>query len=201
MESQKINTRNTVLIAMILGAVAIRFVTYYFSSVVTYSSASLLNSIHLSNFTPVGAMALFGGTYFTDKWKAYLVPLSAIIISDQVINYLYSSRLTIDYSSAFWVYLSFAIMVFIGTQIKKVNFLTVGGASILSLVVFWLLTDLPGTLYPHTLAGYNESLIAAIPFQKNMFFGDIVFGLLLFGGFELAKNKYTVLRTNTRLAV
>ncbi len=201
MESQKINTRNTVLIAMILGAVVIRFITYYFSSVVTYSSASLANIIHLSNFTPVGAMALFGGTYFTDKWKAYLVPLSAIIISDQVINYLYSSRLSIDYSSAFWVYLSFAIMVFIGTQIKKVNFLSVGAATVLSLVVFWLLTDLPGTLYPHTWAGYGQSLIAAIPFQRNMFFGDIVFGLLLFGGFELAKNKYTILRTNTRLAV
>lgn len=205
MESQKIKTRNTVLILMILGAVAIRFLTYYLSSFITYSTPSLNNWVAISNFTPVGAVALFGGTYFTDKWKAYLVPLGALFISDMVLNYLYSSRITIDYTATFWVYLSFAIIVFIGTRIKKVNFLSVGAASVLSVVIFWLLTDFPwlygGALYPHTLLGYEQSLVAAIPFQKNMLLGDVVFGLLLFGGFELAKNKYSVLRTNTNLAV
>src|ERR1700744_510734 len=205
MESQKIKTRNTVLILMILGAVAIRFATYYLSSFITYSTPSLNNWIAISNFTPVGAVALFGGTYFTDKWKAYLVPLGALFISDLVLNYLYSSRIAIDYTATFWVYLSFAIIVFIGTHIKKVNFLSVGAASVLSVVIFWLLTDFPwlygGALYPHTLLGYEQSLVAAIPFQKNMLLGDVVFGLILFGGFELAKNKYSVLRTNTKLAV
>jgi hypothetical protein len=198
MTLQKINTRNTVLILMILVAVAMRFVTY---------KVTLLNNnaIALSNFTPVGAVALFGGTYFTDKWKAYLVPLCTLFVSDMVLNYLYSSRLIIDYSATIWVYLSFAIIVFIGTHIKKVNLLSVGAASILSVVIFWLLTDFPwlygGALYPHTLLGYEQSLIAAIPFQRNMLLGDVVFGLLLFGGFELAKSKYSVLRTNTNLAV
>jgi len=198
MTLQKINTRNIVLILMILGAVAMRFVTYK----VTLLSN---NAIALSNFTPVGAVALFGGTYFTDKWKAYLVPLCTLFISDMVLNYLYSSRLIIDYTATIWVYLSFAIIVFIGTRIKKVNLLSVGAASVLSVVVFWLLTDFPwlygGALYPHTLLGYGQSLIAAIPFQRNMLLGDAVFGLLLFGGFELAKNKFSVLRTNTNLAV
>ena len=205
MESQKIKTRNTVLILMILGAIAIRFITYYLSSFITYNTPSLSNLVAISNFTPVGAVALFGGTYFTDKWKAYLVPLGALFISDLVLNYLYSSRITIDYTATFWVYLSFAIIVFIGTRIKKVNFLSVGAASLLSVVIFWLLTDFPwlygGALYPHTLLGYEQSLVAAIPFQKNMLLGDVVFGLLLFGGFELAKSKFSVLRTNTNLAV
>ena len=198
MTLQKINTRNTVLILMILGAVAMRFVTYK----VTLLSN---NAIALSNFTPVGAVALFGGTYFTDKWKAYLVPLCSLFVSDMILNYLYSSRLIIDYSATIWVYLSFAIIVFIGTRIKKVNLLSVGAASVLSVVIFWLLTDFPwlygGALYPHTLLGYEQSLIAAIPFQRNMLLGDVVFGLLLFGGFELAKSKFSGLRTNTNLAV
>ena len=197
MTLQKINTRNAVLILMILGAVAMRFVTYK----VTLSN----NAIALSNFTPVGAVALFGGTYFTDKWKAYLVPLCTLFVSDMILNYLYSSRLIIDYSATIWVYLSFAIIVFIGTRIKKVNLLSVGAASVLSVVIFWLLTDFPwlygGALYPHTLLGYEQSLIAAIPFQRNMLLGDVVFGLILFGGFELAKSKFSTLRTNTNLAV
>src|ERR1700712_6031675 len=107
MSLKKINLRKSVLILMILTAAATR----------------LINVNHLTgwaNFTPVGAVALFGGSYFTDKWKAYLVPLGALFISDLMLNYLYSSRLTIDYSATFWVYLSFAIIVFIGTYIKKV---------------------------------------------------------------------------------
>jgi len=202
---QKLNTRNVVLILMILAAVAMRFVTYYASAFITYHGSALSNFAAISNFTPVGAVALFGGTYFTDKWKAYLVPLVSLFISDMVINYLYTSRLSIDYTATLWVYLSFAIMVFIGTRIKKVNFLSVGAASLLSVVIFWLLTDFPwlygGNLYPHTLAGYGQSLVAAIPFQRNMLYGDVLFGLLLFGGFEIAKSKYSVLRTSPKLAV
>ena len=56
-------------------------------------------------------------------------------------------------------------------------------------------------MYPHTLAGYGQSLVAAIPFEKNMILGDMLFGLILFGGFELAKRKYTVLRTQRELAL
>src|ERR1700759_1446943 len=124
MTLQKINSRNTVLVLMIVAAAAFRLLSYKYPYV-------------LSNFTPVGAVALFGGTYFTDKWKAYLVPLGALFISDLVLNYLYSSRIAIDYTATFWVYLSFAIIVFIGTHIKKVNFLSVGAASVLSVVIFW----------------------------------------------------------------
>jgi hypothetical protein len=58
-----------------------------------------------------------------------------------------------------------------------------------------------GNLYPHTLAGYGQSLVAAIPFEKNMLLGDAIFGLILFGGFELAKSKYTTLRTSREFAV
>lgn len=185
------NTRNTVLVLMILGAVAMRFLTYQVPV--------------LSNFTPVGAVALFGGAYFTDKWKAYLVPLLSLLISDIVINQWYVSRNIVDYSSTFWVYLSFAIMVFIGSRIKKPNVISVGIASLLSVVIFWLLTDFPwlygGSLYPHTLVGYGQSLIAAIPFQRNMLLGDALFGFILFGSFEYAKTKFNSLRERHELAL
>jgi len=188
--SQKIKSRNTVLILMIVFAVAMRLVSYKFQ--------------FLSNFTPVGAVALFGGAYFSDKWKAYLVPLAALFLSDIAINYLYTGKLVFWYGGSVYVYLCFAIMVFIGTMIKKVNVANVLVASLASVAVHWLIMDLPwlyGTLYPHTLAGYGQSLIAAIPFEKNMVLGDAVYGAILFGGFELAKSKYTLLRSKAELAV
>src|SRR6202012_2970635 len=186
MSLQKINTRNVVLVLLILAAAAMRLVSYKYPAVI-------------SNFTPVGAIALFGGAYFTDKWKAYAVVLITLFASDIAINYLYTSKITLWNNYSFWVYACFALMVFVGTLIRKATFVNVFLASLVSIAIHWLIIDLPwlyGTLYPHTLAGYGQSLIAAIPFEKNMVLGDALFCMLLFGGFELAKSKYTVLRSN-----
>lgn len=189
MTLQKINTRNTVLVMMIIAAAAFRFVSYKFPYV-------------LSNFTPVGAIALFGGAYFTDKWKAYLVPLLTLFISDVLLNHLYSGKWEIWDNSSTMVYISFAVIVFVGSLIKKANVLNVFLASLVAVAIHWLLTDLPfGNLYPHTFAGYWQSLVAALPFEKNMLFGDIVFCAILFGGFELAKSRYSVLRSRHELAL
>jgi len=191
MSLQKINTRNAVLILLIIAAAAMRLVSYKYPYV-------------LSNFTPVGAIALFGGAYFTDKWKAYAVVLITLFASDIFLNYLYTSKLIFWSGYSFWVYACFALMVFVGSLVKKVSFGNVFLASLASIAVHWLIIDLPwlyGTLYPHTLAGYGQSLIAAIPFERNMVLGDALFCTLLFGGFELAKSRYTALRTNNELAL
>ncbi len=191
MTLQKINTRNTVLVLMIVAAAAFRLVSYKYPYV-------------LSNFTPVGAIALFGGAYFTDKWKAYLVPLVALFLSDVALNYLYSSKWVLWDTGSFWVYLSFAVIVLVGSLIRKANVLNVFLASIVAVAIHWLITDLPwvnGNLYPHTFAGYMQSLAAAIPFERNMLLGDVVFCAILFGGFEFAKSKYTSLRTGHEFAV
>jgi hypothetical protein len=189
MTQQKINTRNAILILMIVVAAAFRLVSAKFPYI-------------LSDFSPIGAIALFGGAYFTDKWKAYLVPLLALFVSDIFLNHFYSGKWMIMDSSSILVYVFFLTMVFIGTFIKKANFWNVFGVSLLGVVLHWLITDLPfGNLYPHTFAGYMQSLIAAIPFEKNMLFGDIVFCAILFGGFELAKTKFTALGGRPKLAV
>jgi hypothetical protein len=190
MSLQKINTRTIVLILMMLAISTARLISYEFPQ--------------LSNFTPLGAIALFGGAYFTDKWKAYLVVLTTLFISDIFINYLYTSRLIFWYSGAMWVYLPFLLMVFIGSFIRKTSVANVGLASIGSVCLHWLITDLPwfyGTRYPHNLYGYGQSLVAAIPFERNMLLADILFCAILFGSFELAKSKYSFLRSKKELAV
>jgi hypothetical protein len=190
MAPQKTNTRNAVLIIMIIAATAMRLLVYKYQS--------------FSNFTPVGAVALFGGAYFTDKWKAYLVVLLTLIFSDVIINYLYFSKIEL-FPSSVWLYLCFALMIYIGSLIKKVNVVNVSLASLAGIFIHWLVMDLPWVyntgLYAKTLAGYGHSLMAAIPFEKNMVLGDVLFCTLLFGGFELAKSKYTALRNHKELAV
>ena len=188
MSLKKINIRTAVLILLLVAAAAMRLVNVKYTM--------------LSNFTPVGAIALFGGAYFTDKWKAYVVVLFTLFLSDLAINYMYTSKL-VWHTGALWMYLCFAIVVFVGSLIKNVNVGSVFIASLVAVLIHWLVMDMPwlyGTLYPNTLAGYGQSLVAAIPFEKNMILGDIAYCALLFGGFELAKTKYTILRTNRELA-
>jgi hypothetical protein len=192
MSLKKINLRNSALVLMIICAAATR----------------LLNVNHLSgwsNFTPVGAIALFGGAYFSDKWKAYLIPLITLFISDIALDYIYFHKFMFIYAGALPVYACFALMVLIGTYIKKVNFVNVVSASLVSVLIHWLITDidpwLQGTMYAKSFYGYGESLIAAIPFEKNMLLGDLVFCTILFGGFELAQRKFVFLRTNKKLAI
>lgn len=189
MSLQKIDTRNTIIILMIMVVASMRLLTYGLSLSYPYA---------MSNFTPFGAIALFGGVYFTDKWKAYITVLIALFLSDIPLNYFYTGKVVLFNSHSLWVYLVFAITVLIGSFIKKTTIVNIGLASLASVAIHWLVIDLPwlyGTMYPHTLSGYGQSLIAAIPFERNMICADIVFGAMLFGGFELAKSRYTFLRT------
>jgi hypothetical protein len=189
---QKINTRNIVLALVIIILTATRLLTLKYQI--------------WSNFTPVGALAIFGGVYFSEKWKAYVVVLLTFFVSDVIINHSYTGQWSLWSSDTFWNCVCFSITVFIGSQIKK---LTVVNSVIILLApvtVHWLIMDLPwingaAGLYPYSVLGYWEALVAALPFEKNMLFGDAVFGLVLFGGFELAKSKYAVLRTNHKLAL
>lgn len=192
MTLQKTNARTLVLITLIIAATAMRLASLQFP--------------FLSNFTPLGAVAMFGGVYFTDKWKAYLTVLLTFFVSDVIINHSYTGQWSLWSSYTFWNCVCFSIVVLIGSFIKKINVGTSVVILFAPVIVHWLVMDLPWVndangLYPHTLIGYGEALIAAIPFEKNMLLGDAVFGAILFGGFELAKSKYAVLRPTRELAL
>ncbi|MVN22687.1 DUF6580 family putative transport protein [Mucilaginibacter arboris] len=192
MSLEKINIRNSVLIGMILFAAAGRFI-------------HLDNQNVWANFTPVGAVSLFGGAYFTDKKKAYLVPLVTLFLSDLLINYLYFHKFVWFYGSAVWIYISFALMVYIGTLLPKINVVNVLVASLASVLVHWLITDLNfwhyEELYSPGITGYFKALYAAIPFERSLLMGNFVYGFILFGGFELAKRKFPSLKLQNQLVV
>jgi hypothetical protein len=192
MSLQKINTRTIILALIIVAIAAIRLLTLKYQI--------------WSNFTPVGALAIFGGVYFNEKWKAYAVILLTFFVTDILINHSYTGQWSVWSSDTFWNCVCFSITILVGSAIKKINLVTSAIILLAPVTIHWLIMDMPwindaGGLYPKTLAGYGEALWLAIPFEKNMLLGDALFGTLLFGGFELAKSKYTVLRNQRELAV
>lgn len=146
---------------------------------------------HPFNFTPVGAAALFAGATLQRKWLAFLVPLTAMLVSDAVIGF---------HSAMPVVYGCFAAAVCIGFVLRghtRAPFALLGGA-VASATLFFLVTNFwvwmtSTTLYPHTLSGLVTCFVAAIPFYENQLAGDVVYTSVLFGGLAFAERRFPAL--------
>ena len=145
---------------------------------------------HPPNFTPIGAMALFGGAYFGRRALAFAAPLGALLLSDAILGF---------HSSMPFVYASVALVVLIGWALaSRATPLRIAGAAIASSVLFFAVTNfgvwLTGGMYPQTLSGLAACYVAAIPFFQNTMAGDLLFSALLFGGFALLEQRVPLLR-------
>ena len=144
---------------------------------------------HWPNFTPIAAMALFGGTYFNKKYLAFLIPMAALFLSDMILGF---------HSYMIPVYLSFAVIVGIGMMLRsRVKIGSVLLASVSSSIIFFLITNfavwIGSPYYPQNFAGLLESYTAGLPFLNNGVLGDLFYNTLFFGAFYLAQQKFPVL--------
>jgi Family of unknown function (DUF6580) len=162
--------------------------------------------VPLSDFTPVGAMAIFGGYYYKSSWKVFLIPLVTLWLSDLLLDYFFYYHSWVwFYDGFYWTYLAVAFMVVLGMFMKKVSIRNVIFAGLIATFAHWVITDFgvwvahgvditTGKPYPYDFAGFIKSLYLVIPFEKNMLLGNLVFGGILFGVFKWAQRKYPVFR-------
>jgi hypothetical protein len=162
---------------------------FWVLTLMVFAAAFLRLLPHPPNFAPIAAMALFGGAYFNKKSFAFAIPLIAMFLTDAIIGF---------YSYAWMVYLSFALIVFLGiVMLKKVSVKKLIFASFTASVSFFVITNfgvwILGTLYPRTPEGLMASYTAAIPFFQNSLIGDLFFVGVMFGVYELVKQKVPAL--------
>lgn len=167
-------------------------------------AASLTRLIpHPLNFAPLGAMSLFGAAYLSDKKFAFILPLFAMFVTDLLINNIiyasYYGSFTLFTPGFLWIYGSIAAIVLIGMVIlKKVTLPRVIGSSLLASITFFLISNFGVWLmdpdYPLNIAGLMLCYDMAIPFFKNTMLGDFAYSLVLFGGFEFALSRSSVLQ-------
>ncbi len=150
---------------------------------------------HPLNFTPIGAMALFGGTYIKDKKQAFLIPLAAMLLSDIFLQLINGSGF---HSSMLWVYGSFAMITSLGFYLRKrVQRQTVMVCSLVGSLLFFFVTNFGhwiGTgMYPLTTSGLMQCYIQALPFFGGTLMGDLFYNLVLFGAYSIAKWRFPAL--------
>ncbi len=175
-----LNIRFLTLVGIVIAAAAMRLVP------------------HPPNVTPIAAMALFGGAYFSSRAAAFMVPLAAMYLGDLVLGFFVYDFGWFHAALPF-VYGSFALTVCLGLWVRgRRSPLRIGFAVLTGSVLFFLITNfgvwLTGSLYPRTVEGLVACYVAAIPFFRNTLLGDMIYTVALFGGFALLQQCFSALR-------
>ena len=144
---------------------------------------------HPPNFSPVTAIALFGGLNFNDKRVAFSIPLLILFLSDLIIG--------ISLINLF-VYLGFISVVLLGSQIKSIKFGNILFASFLFFIISNFGVWLTGSFYAHNIEGLINCYTMAIPFFTNTLLSTVMFAILIeflvfskyFNFIPLIKKKY-----------
>ncbi len=147
--------------------------------------------LHIPNFTPILAIALFAGFYLSRR-NAVLVPLLMMIICDAIIGF---------HAMVPFTWGTILLVSLIGSGLKDNKSLaTVGVSSIGAAVLFYIITNFGVWLfyptYPKTLAGLGQCYVAAIPFFRGTLSSTLIYSAVLFGSYEFLASRLR----NTRLA-
>lgn len=159
---------------------------------------------HPPNFSPIEAVALFGGAYFAKRHWALLVPLAAMFASDLVLG-LANGGIYWDYFASagyLMVYVCIALSTLLGFGLRgKVTGSRVLGYSLAGSLLFFVVTNFGAWLgspaYPQTMAGLVAAYVAGVPFFQWTVLGTLFYAALLFGGFELLRKRLPALQAQT----
>ena len=148
---------------------------------------------HPPNFTPVIALALFGGAYFKPNGLAFAVPLAAMIISDIALTFtidttFFSPMRPVIYSCiAATTWMGFAVRRKISTG--RLAAVSLAGSSLLFLASNLAVWIFQKGMYPDTPGGLLMCYVAALPFFKNTLLSTAFYTGLLFGVYEYVRRR------------
>jgi hypothetical protein len=145
---------------------------------------------HPHNFTPIGALALFSGACFSNRWAAFAVPILGLLIGDIPTGF---------HALTLFVYGAFALEVIIGFWLRRRRTpLFIAGGTFVGAMVFFLVTNfgvwaMLGT-YPPTLEGLLDCYVAGLPYFRNTLAGDFFYVGVLFGGLWVLQSVFPIAR-------
>ncbi len=147
---------------------------------------------HPPNFTPILALAIFGGAYLPNRITAISLPIISMFISDLIIGF---------HSQIFTVYATIILLSILGHLMKTKNFKNFAITGFTGSLIFFIITNfsvwLGGSLYPLTIDGIIQCYIMAIPFFHNTLISTMLFLTILFFGYTFAEKKISNLKIST----
>ena len=178
--------------------------------IIVVGSLRIFNAAELtawSNFTPIGAMAMFGGAYFKQRWKSFAFPLLTLFVGDIIIHTVIYDGL---YEGRPLIYIAFSMIVLIGILIiRQVTVKNIAAASIVSTLSFWLIADfavwMGGGIDVRTqvplsrdIHGLLQCYWQGFPYMINFLLGTLFYSAVMFGVFEWMQKRFPALQTASR---
>ena len=178
--------------------------------IIVVGSLRICNAAELtawSNFTPIGAMAMFGGAYFKQRWKSFAFPLLTLFLGDIIIHTVIYDGL---YEGRPLIYIAFSMIVLIGILIiRQVTVKNIAAASIVSTLSFWLIADfavwMGGGIDVRTqvplsrdIHGLLQCYWQGFPYMINFLLGTLFYSAVMFGVFEWMQKRFPALQTASR---
>lgn len=157
---------------------------------------------HPLNFSPIAALALFGGSRYRSRFTAYLIPLGAVWISDLFLNYAFYGHFVPFYEGAFFTYAAFAMIVLLGSLfLRRFSAGNLLISSLSASVLFFLVSNLGvwifSGMYPLNLTGITACYSAAVPFFRNTLAGDLIYSFVVFYAFAIAQQWIPSIRVKS----
>jgi len=138
---------------------------------------------HPWNFTAVGAMALFAGSRMQHRGLALLAPFLALLWTDAVLGF----HITMVY-----VYGAVALISLLGLWAQD-SWGRLAGSAFAGSLTFFALTNfgvwMTQGLYEKSLEGLFQCYVMALPFLSMQMAGDLFYGILLFGSYEVVRKQ------------
>jgi hypothetical protein len=137
---------------------------------------------HAPNFTPVLALALFGGVYLKRSY-AVIVPLALMMATDLFLGL---------HPMIAFTWGSVLVISWIGLKVREsMNVKTVLLGSVASAVLFFVVTNFGVWLvhYPRTWEGFVSCYTLAVPFFRGTLVSTLLYAVMLFGGYELLASQ------------
>jgi len=160
---------------------------------------------HPDNFSPVLALAIFGGALFFRKKIFIAVTLAALFLSDFIFNnyihpeYIQNKDGIVFFSGyMIWVYLSIiAVVLLASVLLRKFSYIKLGGTVLLSAVIFYLITNFGAWLsmpevYTRDFSGLINSYVAAIPFFRASLVSNMIFSFIVFALYDIVVRYYKI---------
>ena len=164
------------------------------SLIILAAGSRIFNAqLHIPNIAPLAAISLFSGAIIKDKrGLAFLVPLLGQFLADVYFQLFTAVPGFYDLAGQLFNYGALICATALGTTMKQPKPLTslayIFGAS----TVFFIVSNFgyfASGWNGYSFAGLAKTYVDGVPFFKYTLAGDMVGGVLLFGGYFLVQQS------------
>ena len=181
---QKPRNQNLVVLGLVAFGIFMRVLPYILQRLGLVSLTD--PSTFAWNISPVPAMCLLGGAYFSARWAGLGLGLIAYLLSDLLLAQISGQPAFAFYKTMPFVYAGFVLHGVIGLTLRgKVSAARVGVTAVVSEIAFFLLTNfgewaIGDINYAKSPGGLIACYTAALPFLSRSIYGTLIYSAVFF---------------------